>query len=117
GSGRGAAAARPAGRGQRRSLPGGRRARGAPLQRPSVSVRPRRGRRGAGRARGRAARAGGAAAHRAVRPAALARGPAGVGGMAAGGFALLWTLRARLAGVRLGLALLALATLAGWLWP
>src|SRR5207248_1125676 len=30
-----------------------------------------------------AARAGGAAAHRAVRPAGLARGPAGVGGMAA----------------------------------
>jgi len=38
-------------------------------------------------------------------------------GVAAGGFALLWTLRARLTGVRLGLALLALATLAGWLWP
>src|SRR5437764_145629 len=38
-------------------------------------------------------------------------------GVAAGGFALLWALRARLTGVRLGLALLALATLAGWLWP
>jgi hypothetical protein len=37
--------------------------------------------------------------------------------VAAGGFALLWGLRARLTGVRLGLALLALATLAGWLWP
>jgi PTS system mannose-specific IID component len=38
-------------------------------------------------------------------------------GVAAGGFVLLWRLRARLTGVRLGLALLALATLAGWLWP
>ena len=37
--------------------------------------------------------------------------------VAAGGFALLWWLRARLTGVRLGLALLAVATLAGWLWP
>ena len=37
--------------------------------------------------------------------------------VAAGGFALLWSFRARITGVRLGLALLALATLAGWLWP
>jgi len=35
----------------------------------------------------------------------------------AGGFALLWWQRARLTGVRLGLALLAVAALAGWLWP
>src|SRR5205823_6169424 len=38
-------------------------------------------------------------------------------GVAAGGFALLWSFRARITGVRLGLVLLALATLAGWLWP
>jgi hypothetical protein len=35
----------------------------------------------------------------------------------AGGFALLWWQRSRLTGVRLGLALLAVAALAGWLWP
>jgi mannose PTS system EIID component len=33
------------------------------------------------------------------------------------GFVLLWWQRERLTGVRLGLALLALAALAGWLWP
>src|SRR5207249_3585441 len=38
-------------------------------------------------------------------------------GVVAGGFALLWWQRARLTGLRLGLALLALAALAGWLWP
>ncbi len=38
-------------------------------------------------------------------------------GVVAGGFALLWRQRARLTGLRLGLALLALAALAGWLWP
>lgn len=36
---------------------------------------------------------------------------------AAGGFLLLWWRRARLTGVRLGLALLAVAALAGWVWP
>ena len=41
----------------------------------------------------------------------------GLAAVAAGGFALLWSFRARLTGVRLGLALLGLATLAGWLWP
>ena len=35
----------------------------------------------------------------------------------AGGFGLLWWRRARLTGVRLGLVLLAVAALAGWLWP
>jgi len=35
----------------------------------------------------------------------------------AGGFALVWWQRARLTGVRLGLVLLAVAALAGWLWP
>jgi len=34
----------------------------------------------------------------------------------AGGFALLWWQRARLTGLRLGLALLAVAALAGWVW-
>jgi len=38
-------------------------------------------------------------------------------GVVAGGFGLLWWQRARLTGVRLGLALLAVAALAGWLWP
>ena len=38
-------------------------------------------------------------------------------GVVAGGFALLWWQRARLTGVRLGLGFLALAALAGWLWP
>ena len=38
-------------------------------------------------------------------------------GVVAGGFALLWWQRSRLTGVRLGLALLAVAALAGWLWP
>ena len=38
-------------------------------------------------------------------------------GVVAGGFALLWWQRARLTGLRLGLALLAIAALAGWLWP
>ena len=38
-------------------------------------------------------------------------------GVVAGAFALLWWQRARLTGVRLGLALLAVAALAGWLWP
>jgi len=37
-------------------------------------------------------------------------------GVVAGGFALLWWQRARLTGLRLGLALLAVAALAGWLW-
>jgi hypothetical protein len=35
----------------------------------------------------------------------------------AGGLALLWWLRGRLTGLRFGLALLAVAALAGWLWP
>jgi mannose PTS system EIID component len=34
-----------------------------------------------------------------------------------GGVVLLWWLRARLTGLRLGLTLIALAALAGWLWP
>src|SRR5438093_118806 len=38
-------------------------------------------------------------------------------GVVAGGFGLLGWQRARLTGVRLGLALLAVAALAGWLWP
>jgi hypothetical protein len=38
-------------------------------------------------------------------------------GVVAGGFALLWWQRERLTGLRLGLALLALAALAGWIWP
>src|SRR5206468_735375 len=38
-------------------------------------------------------------------------------GVVAGGFALLWWQRRRLTGLRLGLALLAVAALAGWLWP
>jgi PTS system mannose-specific IID component len=37
--------------------------------------------------------------------------------VAVGGFVLLWWQRARLTGLRLGLALLAVAALAGWLWP
>src|SRR2546430_7323557 len=37
-------------------------------------------------------------------------------GVVAGGFALLWWQRARLTGLRLGLALLAVAALAGWVW-
>src|SRR2546425_12880008 len=37
-------------------------------------------------------------------------------GVVAGGFALLWWQRARLTGLRLGLALLAVAALGGWLW-
>src|SRR5207247_1610011 len=37
-------------------------------------------------------------------------------GVVAGGFALLWWQRARLTGLRLGLALLAVAALAVWLW-
>ena len=37
--------------------------------------------------------------------------------VAAGGFALLWWGRATLTGLRLGLVLLAVAALAGWLWP
>jgi PTS system mannose-specific IID component len=37
--------------------------------------------------------------------------------VAAGGFVLLWWQRARLTGLRFGLALLAVAALAGGLWP
>jgi mannose PTS system EIID component len=37
--------------------------------------------------------------------------------VAAVGVALLWWLRTRLTGLRLGLVLLAVAALAGWLWP
>ncbi len=37
--------------------------------------------------------------------------------VAVGGFALLWWGRATLTGLRLGLVLLAVAALAGWLWP
>src|SRR2546430_2500263 len=56
---------------------------GAFLQCGSVSVRARGGRRSPGGARGRAARAGRAAAHRVVWPAGLPGRPAGVGGLAA----------------------------------
>jgi PTS system mannose-specific IID component len=38
-------------------------------------------------------------------------------GLVGGGFVLLWWQRARLTGLRLGLALLAVAALVGWLWP
>jgi PTS system mannose-specific IID component len=37
--------------------------------------------------------------------------------VAGGGFALLWWARVRLTGLRFGLVVLALAALAGWLWP
>jgi hypothetical protein len=38
-------------------------------------------------------------------------------GVAVGGFGLLWWQRTRLTGLRLGLLLLAMAALAGLLWP
>lgn len=42
---------------------------------------------------------------------------AALAGVGVGGFVLLWWLRARLTSVRLGLALIAIAALVGWLWP
>src|SRR5439155_1214045 len=116
---RGAAAAGPAGRGRGRrcGVPRRRGAGGAFLQRAPVPVWPRCRRGGARGARRRTARARRAFAHGVVWAARLAGRPARVGGVVAGGFALLWWQRARLTGLRLGLALLAVGALVGWVWP